>query len=138
MAKKSSQKNIEQKQNIVTTIIACVVLLCVLVTGIVVIAVRAQNEQNAHLPWQGAFARYFGGTDENALEILSRDYEVTLGEKEGFGTIVSVINGTEATDGFEWGVWLNGTRITDRPADKIETKLDDVIIWQITKINGDE
>ena len=138
MAKKTSQKGIERKQNVITTIIACVVLLCVMVTGVVIVATKAQNDKDKTIAWQNAYARYFGGDGENALEILNRDYTVGLDEKADFGKIVSVIEGTEAAEGFEWGIWLNGDRITDRPADEIDTKNGDVILWRIIEINGDE
>jgi len=137
MAKKTNAKErVEKKQNLITTIIACIVLLCVLITGVVVMVVRAQNDANQHIAWHGAFLRYWGGDGENALEILARDFSVGLDEQHEFGTIVSVIEGTQAAQGFEWGIWLNGTRITDRPADQIETKNGDQIIWKIVSIDN--
>lgn len=139
MAKKVNKKErFESKQNMVTTIISCVVLLCVFVTGVVVFVTKTQNDMRNDTAWQNAYARYYGGDGENALEILDRDYQIGLNEKADFGNIVSVIEGTEAANGFEWGIWLNDERITDRPADQIETKNGDVIIWRIVGIGEEE
>ncbi|MCL2038347.1 hypothetical protein FWG86_00340 [Candidatus Saccharibacteria bacterium] len=136
MAKKNSQKEkVENRQSIITTCIACVVLLCVVVTGVIIVAGKAQHEANKRVAWQGAYARYFGGDGENALQILTRDYQVGLNELHDFGTVVSIIEGTEAASGFEWAIWLNGERITDRPADQIDTKNGDVIYWNIVRIS---
>ena len=135
MAKKTTRKeHFEGKQRMATTVIACVVLLCVLVTGIVVFVTKAQNDIRNDVAWQGAFARYFGDDNKTALDILNTDFQVGLDEKADFGKIVSVIEGTEAAEGCEWGVWLNGKRITDRPADQIETKKGDKIVWKIVGI----
>ncbi|MCL2371131.1 hypothetical protein FWC63_00060 [Candidatus Saccharibacteria bacterium] len=141
MAKKLSAKertSMETKQNLVTTCIACIVLLCVLITGMIVVIVRAQNEANGQIAWQSAFARHFGGDGETALDILTRDYNVGVDELYGFGPVVSVIEGTAAAEGFEWGVWVNGDRITDRPASQINTRNGDKIVWQLVAVdNGD-
>jgi len=137
MAKKISSKDrVENKTNLITLCIACVVLLCVLVTGVVLFYTKAQNDSNRSISWQNAYARYFGGDGENALEILNRDYDIGLDERVDFGKTVSVIEGTQDAEGFEWGIWLNDVRITDRPADQIDTKNGDIIIWRIVKING--
>jgi hypothetical protein len=137
MAKKNSQKeSMERKNNILTTVIACVVLLCVLVTGVVIVVTKEQNKAAERVAWQSAFARYFGGDGEDALEILSRDYKIEMDDTVT-DQIVTTIEGHEAADGYEWGIWLNGNRVTDRTADQIETKNGDVIVWKIVKINGD-
>jgi hypothetical protein len=137
MAKKTNKKEFEHKQKMITTVIACVVLLCVFVTGVVCFVTKAQNDMRYNVSWQNAFARYAGADGKSALDILNDDYNIGLDEKADFGKIVSVIEGTQAAEGFEWAIWLNETRITDRPADQIETKNGDIIVWKIVGI-GEE
>ncbi|MDR0979997.1 MAG: DUF4430 domain-containing protein [Candidatus Nomurabacteria bacterium] len=127
---KSTAESFEGKQRLATTIIACLVLLCVFITGIVIFVTKAQNDIRANAAWQAAVAQYPGEDGKSVLDILIEDFGAGVDERADYGKVVVVIEGTAAAEGYEWGVWVNDERKTE-PVDQIATKNGDKIVWKI-------